>query len=313
MKRALVTGASGFVGAAVVRQMVRQGRPVAVLLRPASDTRRIGDLLDRVQVIRGDIFRLGEVREALAAFAPEGVVHLAWEGVRGSDRNNVDQAKNVGAAIELYLLTEALGAARFVGVGSQAEYGPQSGRIREDAPLAPTTVYGAAKLAVCVLLERMAVVSGRSFAWLRLFSSYGPGDDPSWLIPYLVRRLLLGERPALTAADQRWDFLHVEDVARAVIATLDCDVSGVFNLGSGEARPLREVITFIRDYIDPSLPLGFGEVQYRADQVMHLEADISALTRATGFVPAVPLADGVRGVVDHLRGDLGLGDPSRRA
>jgi nucleoside-diphosphate-sugar epimerase len=147
------------------------------------------------------------------------------------------------------------------------------------------------------VLERAAVAAGRPYAWLRLFSSYGPDDDPSWLIPYLVRTLLAGEKPRLTRAEQVWDYIHVADAAAAIIATLDAGVTGIFNLGSGEARPLRGIVEFLRDAIDPSLPLGFGEVAYRPDQVMHLESDVGALRAATGWAPRVPLEQGLAEVI----------------
>ena len=98
-----------------------------------------------------------------------------------------------------------------------------------------------------------------------------------------------------------WDYVHVDDAAAAVTAMADVDAAGVFNLGSGVATPLREIITTVRDAVDPSLPLGFGELPYRPDQVMHLEADVSRLSHATGWAPAIPLADGLRGVVAHHR------------
>ena len=301
MRRALLTGAAGFVGSAVLRRMVDQGRAVAVLLRGTTDTHRIDGLLAHATVIRGDLGRLDDVRDAVVAFAPECVVHLAWQGVLGGDRNSVVQLENIPAALALHLLAAAVGCRRFVGMGSQAEYGPQAGRIAEDTPTRPTTLYGAAKLATGIVLERAAATRGDSCAWLRLFSSYGPGDDPSWLIPYVVDRLLAGERPSLTAAEQVWDYVHVDDAAAAVTAMADVDAAGVFNLGSGVATPLREIITTVRDAVDPSLPLGFGELPYRPDQVMHLEADVSRLSHATGWAPAIPLADGLRGVVAHHR------------
>ncbi|BCS34698.1 CDP-abequose synthase [Luteitalea sp. TBR-22] len=301
MRRVLLTGASGFVGAAVLRRMVAQEREVAVLLRASSDTRRIDDLLPHVAVVRGDLAHLDAVTDAIAAFGPDVVAHLAWQGVKGSDRNDPGQLENVMAAITLQRVATAVGCTRMVGLGSQAEYGPQAGRIAEDAPTRPTTMYGAAKLATAILLERACATAGQSFAWMRLFSSYGPGDDPSWMIPYLIERLLAGERPSLTAAEQVWDYIHVEDAAAAVVAMVDADATGVFNLGSGTAWPLRDIITTVRDAIDPSLPLGFGEVPYRPDQVMHLEADVTRLRAATGWAPAIALREGLQAVVDHHR------------
>lgn len=293
MNKIFITGATGFVGARVARLLVEQGRDVALLMRPESNSRRIDDLLDRCTVLRGDMSCLDQVCNPLSNFAPQAVLHLAWGGVKGADRNSSLQMRNVSDSIDLYRMTESLGCRHFVGLGSQAEYGLLSGRISESAATRPTTAYGAAKLATGLVLERTAAASGRPFAWLRLFSSYGPDDDPSWLIPYLIRALLAGEKPSLTRAEQIWDYLHVDDVATGVIAALDAGACGFFNLGSGQARPLRDIIALIRDAIDPSLPLGFGDVPYRPDQVMHLEADNSALSCAADWKPKISLEDGI--------------------
>ena len=310
MKRVLVTGGAGFVGARVVRRLVEQGREVVVLLRETSDPRRLAEVLGRCTVLSGDLSRLDALRSPLEDLAPEGVLHLAWGGVKGADRNHPMQLSNVSTSIELFRLTGEIGCSRFIGLGSQAEYGPLSGCIDERAPTRPTTTYGAAKLATGCVLDRAAAAAGRPFAWLRLFSSYGPDDDPSWLIPYMIRTLLAGERPRLTKAEQIWDYIHVDDVADAIVATLDAGACGIFNLGSGQARPLREIIEHLRDTIDPGLPLGFGEVEYRPDQVMHLESDITALRAATGWAPRVSLERGLSDVVAWHRGTAGASGPS---
>lgn len=301
MRRVLITGASGFVGAAVTRALVHQGKDVAVLLRPGSDAWRIAAEMSHLQVIRGNLREIDSIADSIRDFHPEAVIHLAWEGVKGSERNDRVQVDNVSSSIALYLLSESLGCGAFIGMGSQAEYGPATGRLDELAPTRPTTLYGAAKLATYLLLDRMASASSCHFAWLRLFSSYGPGDDPSWMLQYVARSLLRRENPALTPAEQIWDYIHVNDVADAVIATMNSGARGVFNLGSGVAYKLAYIIATLRDLIDPSLPLGFGDVPYRQDQVMHLEANIVRLTAATGWTPRVPLETGLREVVEWLR------------
>jgi len=301
MKKILVTGGSGFVGAAVVRLLLEQGCKVALLLRPSSNTRRIDDLLAQCTVIRGDLSKLEDIRTDLTEFSPHTVVHLAWDGVKGADRNSSVQMKNVVNSISLYCLTEQIGCAQFVGLGSQAEYGQVVGRISETTATHPTTAYGAAKLATSLILERSAAASGRPFAWLRLFSSYGPDDDPSWMISYLIRSLLAGERPSLTKAEQFWDYIHVNDVASGIVAAVNSNARGFFNIGSGNAQSLREIISMIRDAIDPSLSLGFGELPYRPDQVMHLEADINALSSATGWFPRISFESGIAETVEWHR------------
>jgi nucleoside-diphosphate-sugar epimerase len=190
----------------------------------------------------------------------------------------------------------------WLGLGSQAEYGPQSRPIDESAPTRPTTLYGAAKLSVCVTAERLCDGLGVRFAWLRLFSSYGPGDHPNWMIPYLIEKLLNGERPSLTAGEQLWDYIYAADAAAAIAAVArQTAATGVFNLGSGRAEPLRRIVERIRDGIDPRLPLGFGEIPYRPDQVMRLEADISRLRAATGWAPRTPLETGLAKTIEWHR------------
>ena len=301
MKKILVTGASGFIGAATARQLLAEGYSVGLLLRKTSNIKRIEDILDCVTVIYGDMGSVELSRDAIGEFSPDAIAHLAWSGVKGVDRNSPKQMENVFASVALYRLAQEIGVRRFVGLGSQAEYGQYSRRIDESVQTKPTTTYGAAKLATYHLIDRMADVDGVSFAWLRVFSTYGPGDDPSWLIPYISMKLLAGERPALTSGEQIWDYLFVEDAAAAVVAVLNSDAHGAFNLGSGQAYSLRRIITNIRDLIDPALELGFGEIPYRPDQVMHLEADISALVKSTGWKPVMPLEKGLSLTIESIK------------
>ena len=301
--KVLLTGASGFIGAAVLRQLLAPpAADVCVLIRRPDAATRVADLLPGTLVVAADLGDVNAVGDALRRFQPTHVIHAAWGGVRGSDRNDFSQYVNVHQTMQLLELALASGVRHIVGLGSQAEYGACQDRVDETTPTRPTTMYGAAKLAAGVMAQRMCALSGARLAWLRLFSSYGPGDDPEWMIPYVTRTLLRGKRPAVTAAEQRWDYLYVGDVASAVVVTArHPDARGTFNLGSGTAVRLRWVIERIRDEIDADLPIGFGEVPYRPDQVMHLEANVDRLRAATGWAPATAIDEGLRSTIDWYR------------
>lgn len=299
-----LTGASGFVCSYVLRQLVSSRKhEVAILLRSPESAWRIQDLIPNVQVIVGNLYHPGNFEPQVAAFGPDAVVHMAWDGVLGSDRNSLRQWRNIPAALELVEMAARVGARHWIGLGSQAEYGPCQNRIDESVPTNPTTLYGVSKLATCNLVQRLCDELGIRFGWIRLFSSYGPADNPSLMIPYLIESLLKGERPKLTRAEQMWDYIYIEDAAAAIVAVTESrEAVGVFNLGSGTAPQLKAVIEKIRNLVDPTLPVGFGEVDYRQDQVMHLEADISRLKKFTGWSPVVDIETGLKKTVAwHLR------------
>jgi nucleoside-diphosphate-sugar epimerase len=122
------------------------------------------------------------------------------------------------------------------------------------------------------------------------------------MIPSVVDQLLEGKRPRVTQGEQRWDFLYVQDAVKALSMLAANDgAEGIFNLGSGDARQIRGVITSIRDMIDPNLEIGFGEIPYAPDQVMHLEANVDKLKKATGWAPETSLEEGLRLTIDWHR------------
>lgn len=300
--RIFLTGASGFLGARVLHHLLAQGHEVAVILRRSARPWRFDSQMNATTIITGDLTRPESYAGSLATFAPETVIHLAWWGVSGQDRDDPRQLDNLNCSLALLERAAACGVLNFIGIGSQAEYGPSESIIDESAPTCPTTVYGATKLATFQLSKQLCRLSGIRFVWLRIFSVYGPADEPVWLIPSVTLSLLRGECPVLTAGEQLWDFLHVEDVAIAICAVVSTTTAiGVFNVGSGTIATIRSVVEHLRDIVSPGAPLEFGGLPYRPDQVMHLQADITRLTRATDWRPGIPLNDGLKQTAKWFR------------
>ena len=296
--RVAITGATGFLGSYLVRELLERGHEVALLIRPGSSTWRVADVLGRVECVEGSLEEIGAARAALGRFAPQAVAHLAWRGVDNADRNDPGQARNVPSTVELAALCGGIGAEVFVGAGSQAEYGPHSQPIRENDATRPTTLYGKAKLAAGAMAAHVANDRRLRFAWLRIFSTYGATDADHWLIPSMIATLRAGRRMSLTRCEQRWSFLHARDAAAAWRIVIESDsAAGIYNLGHPEAPPLRHTVTMLRDLVDPSADLGFGEVPYRPDQVMVLQPEVGRLA-ALGWKPRVPLEAGLKETVE---------------
>ena len=301
MSRIFVTGAGGFVGAAVADLAAREGHAVTVLVRnPASP--RVVALAGRCAIAVADLADGEAVRAAIADSCPDIIIHSAWEGVGGAARAGDIQLDNIRTTVALLDAGIAAGVHRFIGIGSQAEYGRHDRRIDESAATEPFLLYGAAKLSACHLTRQRATEAGIGFAWLRLFSPYGPGDNPNWLIPSVTTQILAGQAPRTSLGTQKWDYLHIIDTARgALAAALTDSAQGVFNLSSGRAVTVRSIVERIRDLAHPGLELRFGDIPFGPNQIMHLEGDCSRLSVATGWSPTIAIEDGLVTVVDALR------------
>jgi nucleoside-diphosphate-sugar epimerase len=191
-------------------------------------------------------------------------------------------------------LAAAAGCSRWIGLGSQAEYGNQDKRLDERAATLPTTLYGKAKLATGTACLALGQTLGISAAWLRVFSTYGSGDAPNWLLQYALREFQAGRSPQLTKCTQLWDYLHVSDAARAISTTAENKAAvGTFNLGSGTARPLRYWVDLLRKSLGSKIEPEYGIIPFRPDQVMLLEADISRITAETGWKPMMSPEEGI--------------------
>ncbi len=309
-RRVAVTGASGFLGAAAVRALARAGWPVLAIVRPTSDPWRLAPLRGAdVTVLALDPRGAREraVHE-LRAFGAEAVLHAAWEGVRGPARDDPAQLGNVTRTVDWVRSAAEAGARRFVGIGSQAEYGPHEGAVHEGLLPAPVDLYGAAKLAAGHLALAVARRLGVSAAWARVFSVYGPGEGQGALVPDLVRALLAGERYPLSSCKQRWDYLYEDDAAEALrILLARDDAQGAFNVASGVAPPLEDVVRTIAALVAPRAAIPFGA---RTGAARSLVADVGRLA-ALGFTPATPLEEGLARTIAAVRARVAAGaEPS---
>ncbi len=310
--RCLVTGASGFIGSHLARFLLGQGCQVGILVRPQSNLWRIQDIAKDLQFLTGDLTQVGQVAKELGRFAPDVVFHLGWYGVAGTRRNDASQIdRNLYGSVNLIHAASQAGCRCWIGLGSQAEYGVHNAVISEETLPQPQTLYGVTKLCTGLLGRKLCEEYGMRFGWLRLFAAYGPMDDPNYLIPYVIHTLLKGDKPALTSGEQCWDYLYVRDVVTAIwsLATSP-EAHGIFNLGSGAAVNVRYLVKCISDLINPDLPIGFGELAYAPDQIMLLQADIRRLIRATNWVPAVSLAQGLQETVSWYQSNSSSGRTS---
>ncbi len=298
----LITGASGFVGAKTAHFAAEAGDEVFAIVRPGSTSTRLANLNKSIRQIDLDLRDTTKLRATVLQYKPDAILHLGWSGVSNAMRfDEIQIQDNIGSSCALAAAGAEAGTQTFIGIGSQAEYGASSEMLETSAPN-PTTLYGAAKLSTMYLTRQLAHQAGMRHVWLRLFATYGPQDNSCWLIPFLIDEMLAGRRPKTTLGTQYWDWLYVDDVARAILAVARSkQASGIFNFGSGQAVQVRYVVESLRDLIAPNMELVFGEVPFRPDQIMFLRADISRLQAATDWTPQVSIDEGLRASVEWRR------------
>jgi UDP-glucose 4-epimerase len=303
-KAIIITGGSGFVGSAIVKQTIADGNLPIVLKRPSSNQKRLKNvegylsfdyesLTDRVLIDR------------IKEYKPHVLIHVAWRGVSGRERNEIYQVEdNLPLTLETVKFANEVGCDRWIGVGSQAEYGNPNCQVDELFPTNPTTIYGKAKLAACWSSLGLCQAYNICGSWVRLFDPYGPEDEPHWLLPYLIQEMAVGNTPKLTKCEQLWDYLYIDDAAKGFLSLAYSQASGIFNLGSGTAMPLRKYVEIIRDLINPNINPAYGAVEYRPDQVMQLQADITKISQMNGWKPQVSIEEGLSHTVDWVTKNL---------
>lgn len=303
IQTAVVTGPTGAIGIALCEKLLRENVTVYAVCRPGSS--RIKDLpkAAALHVVECDAKELATLPQKMKGVSVDAFFHFAWAHTIGQGRNDMPaQIENIQSTIDAVRAAKALGCQVFLGAGSQAEYGRVEGLLKSDTPAFPENGYGMAKLCAGQMSRVEAKALDIDHVWVRILSVYGPHDGPMTMISGTIRKLLAGERPALTAGIQRWDYLYAGDAADAFyLAACHGRNGAVYPLGSGQALPLKDYIIQMRDAIDPALPLGLGEVPYGSLQVMHLQADISALQADTGFAPKTPFAEGIRRTMDWVK------------
>lgn len=292
--RIFLTGATGFLGFHIANICIKNSDEILCLRRTSSKSKFSPKILKKIKWVNRDTTNWKEV---VKDFAPDILIHAAWEGVSSEDRNNEEvQKKNIKFTKELITLASYK---QILILGSQDEYGIINHIVTESDSLKPVTEYAKAKIRCCQFLKEYAERHNIVWQWIRVFSIYGEYQNNTWLIPSIIQRCLLGEKDIeTTKGEQTYSYLYSTDFASAIYLTLgkECACNGIYNLSSEHPIKLKDLFELVKELTHskinfiPCLP-------YRKNQSMTILGNCQKFIDTFGKFEETTLQTGINNLI----------------
>ncbi len=295
-KKFLLTGATGFIGACLLRRLVEEGARPHVLIHEDARLWRIKDLLPRIHCHKANVIDAAHVEKVVTRVKPDIIYHLAANGAYSSqhDADKIVMTNIVGG----WNLLKACARVKyelFVNTGTSSEYGFKSSPMCESDVLEPVSYYAATKCAMTWLCLQSAR-EGRPVVTLRPFSVYGPYEEPSRLIPVLMAALYHGKPMDLVPAGTARDFVHVDDMVDAFlkIEALKKASGKVLNIGTGRQTTMRQLIAAAEKATGRTTEFRWGTMPGKSWDTSRWVADVSLTKKVLGWTAGTSLSSGLK-------------------
>jgi nucleoside-diphosphate-sugar epimerase len=303
MNAIALTGATSMLGVALIKQCIRHSIKVIAFVRPDSprmDRLPDSELITIVNCGLNDLANEKLTKNDLGS--PEIFYHFGWDYTNKQERYICEkQIENINFTLDAVHLAQRLGCKKFIGAGSQAEYGRSDSLLTGETPVDPEIAYGIAKYAAGKFAKIECEKQNLAYSWVRILSVYGIHDNEDTLIKTFILSCKNNTPMSLGPCTHIWDYLYEDDAGRAFLSIGEKGQNGkVYCLGSGNGKPLKEYLEIMRNIINPQYTPQYGEITYEEKSVKYLCADISELTRDTGWKPEVSFEDGIKKIIALL-------------
>lgn len=291
MKTAIVTGANGFLGKAIVQELLEQSVQVISLVHSLHDS---SEEIRNSKIIECGLDDYLSVAEKIAVYKPDVFYHLAWAGTSGTLRADERiQLANVQGTCDAVRLAVSSGCSKFIFASSIMEYEVAAEINNMNSP-GINSIYSTAKLSADYMGRIIANNLGIQYISALISNVYGPGEKSPRLINSSIRKLLNGEHLSLSPCEQLYDFIFITDAAKMFVAIGEKGVSGrIYYIGNQNVYPLKHFMTILRDEIDPKADLGFGDLPFNGVSLTYNEFNKELLCLDTGVKPMVPFSEGI--------------------
>ncbi|WP_316569218.1 NAD(P)-dependent oxidoreductase [Neobacillus sp. YIM B06451] len=301
MKKAIVTGANGYIGSALIKELQKNNIEVIAVIRNRDS--KLDTLPEYTRVVYCELRSIFELNELVPDRDIDVFYHLAWQGTSGSDRANYAlQLSNAQFTCDSAMAAKKLNCGKFICTGTITE------KIAENVlnidVKAENTIYGIAKHTTHCLLEILCKKLELPFVWARLSNIYGGHNLTGNIVSYTLQELQKGNKPSFSKAEQPYDLMYVKDAARALYLVGKEDKSrGCYFVGSAAPRILKEYLQAIKEVYGPNAQLGLGE---RPEDGLKYELDwfdTTDLVRDTGFKAEKTFEKNIRETIEEMKRD----------
>ncbi len=308
MKTAIVTGATGFIGGAVVKQLSEEGNKVFCLVRSVNKKADILGALENVTIIENDLENLQRISEIINTTI-DTFYHFAWQGSTGDERADYAlQLQNAKWSADAASLAVKLGCKRFVCTGTLAEFDINSYAPTDGSTPNMVSCYADAKLAAHYMTKAICAGTKTQHIWAYLSNTFGPGNYTSNFVNFASKLLITGKPADFTPGEQYYDFNYIEDTASGLVKL---GTSGVglkaYYIGSGNPDKLKNYIAKIRDAVDPSIKLNLGAIPFNGVSQPLSTFDCSKLSEDTDYKTKYTFEEAINKTIPWIREQIAAG------
>ncbi len=290
--KVIVSGATGFIGSSVVKELLTCGHEVLAIGRRKEFSRY--DSYSNYSYIECELNEIKKLSSILTDNNYDIFYHFAWDGSAGSERfDTVLQLNNVQWTIDALNVARKLGCTRFVGAGSITEYETLYSSYKDASRPPLGYIYGGAKVAAHSMAMAVAANIGIELIWGMITNAYGIGEYSSRLINSTIRNCINRINPQFTSGTQNYDFIYIDDVARAF--RMIGEKGRAFHqyvIGSSQAKPLKDFMLEMKEAIVPDLDFYFGDVPFLGVNMPLSTFDCTSIEMDTGFQANISFTQG---------------------
>ena len=310
-RKIVITGATGFVGSNLARYFAGLNNEVHLLLRSSSDTWRIADIMNDINVHKADLTAPAVLERVVTSVRPDVILHMAVYGGHPfqNDTKKIFDA-NLHGTINLVKACRSLDYELFINTGSSSEYGVKRQPIVETDVCEPGEDYGVSKAAASLYCQMAARRDSKPIITFRLFSPYGSYDDSTRLIPSVIISCLNGRPPKVSSPDFVRDYIYICDIVSAyekAIETSHRQSPGeIFNIGSGKQQTVGDIVKYIVQLVNKNIEPEWGSPGKRQNEPLVWQADVSKAESSLGWKPQYSIEQGLGEAVEWFRKNVGL-------